>query len=503
MNSLSKPIRAQRDKRNAPPVPPDDWAGKPLRDVLWLLLLPALFLATLFGFDWQPGSIVLYGFTAIFGVLVLASLRKGPEALLAVAIMYMPLSRLYVARFAPGINGTNALELFMIAVWVLSSISSGRKMFAPFPFARMVTVWLLFTLGSLGTAIANIGFSPFVWNYGDAVRGFLDQFIVFFLFVNLIRDKNMARRLVIYMMIAACASYLYGFKEWFGTRGLSNIEKSRLLGPIGQPNEYAAFILYSVAPILAFGAFYFPRWKSIRLVPIGLIALRVLLGTFSRAAYLGLGVEVLVVSFVKSRKFFVMVMLALAGVYFFIPSLVPNSMKARVAQTYEDRTAGGDYDRSAEERLLLWNAALAMTAESPFFGKGFDRFRSLAPEYVAEPTKATDNQNMFLFVTSNMGVPALISLMTIVLAFALRGWSLYRNAEAEIDRVIGLGAVTMVGGLLVVNMFGTHMLDSSVDGFFWVYLAVLAHLWSPKRRDNDNPRAGRGKERVPRARQVP
>lgn len=487
MNSITdstRRLKARGDKATLSIVPePSDsavWAGAPLRDTLRLLALPAVFGLSMTLFRLEPGKLGLYGFALLFGVLLLVSLRKGPEAILATAIIYMPLSKMYVARLAPGINGTNALELLLIAVWIFTAIKNGRKLFSSMPFTKMITIWFVFSILSIFTAIYHIGFNHFRWNYIEPLRVFFDQFVVFFIFVNLIRDKNMARRMFIYMIFAALIAYLYGFKEWFGTRDLSNIEKSRLLGPIGQPNEYAAFIIYSMAPILAWGAYYFPRWKSLILAPFAFIALRVLLGTFSRAAYIALALEVLGVSFVKSKKFLVMVICAITTIYFFIPSLVPNSMTARIDQTYQDRPAGAKYDRSADERLLLWAAAIKMTEDSPFLGHGFDQFSSLAEDYVSAPTKATDNQNMFLYTSSNMGLPALISLLTIIIAFGVRGWKLYKTAQIDIDRVVGLGATTMVTGLMVVNMFGTHMTDTAVVGFFWIYLASMSHLLAKK-----------------------
>lgn len=460
------------------------WAGAPLWRTLRLLALPAAFVIVLVVLHLRPGTIGLYGFAAIFGVLLLASLRHGPESLLAVLVMYMPLQRLYAVELAPGLNGTNLLEILTIGVWIISSAAKRRPLFVRRPFTRMVGVWAALSLLSVPTAMFAIGISAFLWNYSISLRAFIDQFIVFYLFANLIEDKDMARRMIVYMLLSASVSYLYGFHEWFGTRGLSSIAKSRLGGPIAQPNEYAAFVLYTIAPLLALGVFYLPRWKSLRLAPLLLIALRVLLGTFSRAGYLGLAAEVLVAAALKSRKLLVLLGVAAAGVYFFLPQFLPHSMQARVAQTYEDRTLGGSLDRSAEERLLLWDAAVKMSLDSPLLGKGYDQFQRLAESYVSQYTKATDNQNMFLYVSSNMGLPALMAFMTVLLSFGWRGWRLWRRRDAaDIDRIIGLGASTMLAGLLVVNMFGTHMIDSSVDGLFWVYVAVLAHLLPPSASD--------------------
>jgi hypothetical protein len=39
-----------------------------------------------------------------------------------------------------------------------------------------------------------------------------------------------------------------------------------------------------------------------------------------------------------------------------------------------------------------------------------------------------------------------------------------------------MGAASMVGGVLVVNMFGSRMVDVGVSAYVWILLAVLAHL---------------------------
>ncbi|OZB75205.1 MAG: O-antigen polymerase [Thiomonas sp. 14-64-326] len=467
------------------PVENANWAGKELYSILRLLAVPALFVLSIIVFKLHPGKIGLYGFALIFGLLLLVQLRKGPEPLLALVIIYYPLSKLYPVLIAPGINGTNLLELFLISFWVMHAYKNQRKMFNPLPFTRLVGIWFFLSVISVFTAIYHIGLHPFIWNYLLSARGFFDQFIIFFLVVNLIQDKNMARRLIVYMMFSAAVIFLYGIHEWWLTRGASSIEKSRLLGPIGQPNEFAAQIIYSLAPLLAYGAYYFPRWKSWRLAPIVLIGLKVLLAAFSRGAYLAFAMELATLSFVKSKKFFVLVLLVIGTIYFFIPALVPNSMKARVAQTYQDHEVDSKIDKSADSRFLLWDAAIEMAKEDPIFGKGFDQFHSLVPSYVpgfyeGSTGDATDNQNMFLYAASNMGVPSLITLLLIIGALAFRGWFVYKKSTVDIDRIIGLGAVTLVAGLVAVNMFGTHIIDTSVDVFLWIYIAIVAHLFDPK-----------------------
>ncbi|OZB48946.1 MAG: hypothetical protein B7X42_05670, partial [Thiomonas sp. 14-66-4] len=61
---------------------------------------------------------------------------------------------------------------------------------------------------------------------------------------------------------------------------------------------------------------------------------------------------------------------------------------------------------------------------------------------------ATDNQNMFLYAASNMGIPSLLTLLAILAALVWRSWGLYRRGTCDIDRIIGLGAVAIVARLL-------------------------------------------------------
>lgn len=342
----------------------------------------------------------------------------------------------------------------------------------------MVAVWAFLSLLSVPTAMAHIGISEFMWNHTGTLRTWIDQFIIFYAFVNLIRDRNMARRLLVYMMIAAGIVYLQGLQEWFGKIDASSIEKSRLIGPVMQSNEFGALMIYSAAPFLAYGVYYFPRAKAWMAAPVLAIFLRVLLGIFSRAAYIAFAAEALTASYVRSKKFLILVFAALACVYFFVPQLIPNSMQARIGQTYEDRPAGDNYDKSAEQRLILWHAGGNMIAESPLLGKGFDTFHILSKEYVATPVDVNDTHNMYFYIATQMGLPALISLLTIIIALFFRGRRLYYRSERDIDRIIGLGGAVMVPGLLAVNMFGSHMVDTSTDGFFWVYLAIVSHLLS-------------------------
>ena len=127
-------------------------------------------------------------------------------------------------------------------------------------------------------------------------------------------------------------------------------------------------------------------------------------------------------------------------------------------------------------RVVLWDAAIDMTLESPVFGKGFKAFPALKDHYTAYWVKESDNHNMYLYISSQMGIPALLVFLLILYRMFRQGGSIYRSALDSFARTIGMGGATMVAGLLAVNMFGTRMSSINVNGYFWIYLAVMAHL---------------------------
>jgi hypothetical protein len=126
-----------------------DWAGKELYSILKLLAVPALFVLSIIVFKLHPGKIGLYGFALVFGLLLLVQLRKGPEPLLALVIIYYPLSKLYPVLIAPGINGTNLLELFLISFWVIHAYKNKERCSAPCRSRDLVGIWFFLSVISV------------------------------------------------------------------------------------------------------------------------------------------------------------------------------------------------------------------------------------------------------------------------------------------------------------------------------------------------------------------
>jgi O-antigen ligase len=454
------------------------WANGSLRSTLLFLTVLVIFALIVVSQKDPLPSWVLYSFAVTVGIILFLRSLVDAEWLLALVPLYIPLSKQYVVSLAPGINGTNILLIMLVLSWFVLSQRDMQPMFKRLPKTRLVLVWAILSCFSVVTLVfTRGGLSYLLEDVLVDYKAWVDQFVLFFVFVNLIRDGAMARRVVLYMMLGALVVTVIGMQEMLGKLGLNSIEKSRLLGPQQQPNDFGAFLVYSTAPFIGLFLVSIGNWRAWVLLPYLTVVGKLLIMTFSRGAYLGLAVASTMTSYVRGKWFLILTTVLLMAALSIFPELVPESLLDRMSHTKVDNTySGNQLDKSSQSRLVLWDAAANMSLESPLFGKGFGMFPVLKSRYTEQEVVESDTHNMYLYISSQMGIPALISFLLILYATYRAGTGVYRNAEDRFTRAIGLGGVALATGTAAINMFGSRMVNTEVSGYFWIYLAVLVHL---------------------------
>jgi O-antigen ligase len=460
------------------------WAGPDIKSTLLFVTMLGVFLLAVITMQ-LPGW-VLYGVAAVLGVALVIRSCSNPEWLLAAVIIYLPFNRILVAPFAPGINATNVLLLTLLFSWTVIATRNDRPVFAAMPNAKLVGFWAVLTMFSAVTVIFTLGLSYLIEDQFTEFKDWIDQFIIFFAFLNLIRDGKMARRIVVYMMLGALLTLALGIQEMLDKQGLDSIEKSRVFGPQMQPNDFGAFLVYASAPFIALFMNHLYRLRGWILLPILLAMAKVLVATFSRGAYIGMAVAGVAAGYLRGKIFFISSALLALVLIMLMPQLIPASLVERMSQTVVGGGSSQRLDASSQNRMVLWDASIDMMLESPVFGKGFKAFPALKDHYTAYSVKESDNHNMYLYIGSQMGIPALLVFLLILFRMFRQGGSIYRSALDSFARTIGMGGATMVAGLLAVNMFGTRMSSINVNGYFWIYLAVMAHLLVELEKQRDS-----------------
>jgi putative inorganic carbon (HCO3(-)) transporter len=183
----------------------------------------------------------------------------------------------------------------------------------------------------------------------------------------------------------------------------------------GNSNYLALFMVLTIFLSLTLMAFYRSVWQRAILLSLAGGAGYVFFRANSRGASFALAIGLLFLWFIsKARIKNAVLGLVLVGC---------GSLLA--PQSYWDRlntVAHYEEDRSATDRLDLWQIALKLIGEHPVLGVGPDNFTLYAPN---------SPHDAYLQIASEVGVPALLVYITTLLAGLCAVWRVRRFSTRE------------------------------------------------------------------------
>jgi len=479
----------------------EDWPSfKSLQPALVFLCLPVLIIVLSFIMGGLPKP-VLYLSGLIIGVIVAMSVFKSVEITVLCILLYLPFAKLYVIPVLPGLNGTNMIIMLGLgAAFILASREKVPFVVWP-PGSALVISFGVYTALSGITVLQHPGGVSLLMGEILSYKSWLDQFIIYLILVALIRDRESAKRAVIYIMLGSAAVVIFSIPELLEKMGRSSIERSRLLGPQMQSNNFGGFLAYTMLPMLAFFMVYMKEIRAWLTTPYFLIAIQVLITTFSRGAYVALVAGGFMIGYYRGKVFLLGCGILAISIILAFPAVIPDSILARMdgliggggnEVTYSEEEK---LDQSSSTRLLLWEAAGTMMAESPILGKGFKSFQFLKPEYVPAGIVESDPHSMYLYLGSQMGTPALLLFIAIMFYMFKLGRFHSLNKHDNFIRAVGIGGTAIPICYAVVCLFGSRAVALNFTIYFWAYLVVLQVLKKTtdeeKLEKNNEPRAKR------------
>jgi O-antigen ligase len=250
--------------------------------------------------------------------------------------------------------------LFFLLIW---QINIKKVKVLPKGFLIML-IFPLVGLVSLGLNLNFLG-------GGYLVRYvlYLSFFLVSYLLVKskLVASDQMLKIIVIASVVVA----ILGFLQLFFYPDLEPLtlfgfdpHKNRLVSTFLDPNFLGSFLNIS----LAISCYLWFKNKKRQYLFFCLILLIAIFLTFSRSAYLMLLVEISLISFIKSKKLFLLVVLVPILLYLAFPQ-------------FSQRINGAfSLDTSSLERLESWNKGITIFKEKPLWGVGFNNLRQITNE---------------------------------------------------------------------------------------------------------------------------
>ncbi|MFK8075906.1 MAG: O-antigen ligase family protein [Granulosicoccus sp.] len=451
-----------------------------LRPVLLFLCFPAAVVLTSVLMGGLPRPI-LYFSGLLIGIFVLASTFKTVEITIACILIYLPFAKVFVIPVLPGLNGTNMLIMLGFLTAFLRASREKDKFVDWPPGSSLVIFFGAYTALSAFTLLQHAGGGSVLKSEFLSYKSWLDQFVVYLLLAALIRDKAGAKRAMVYTMIGSMLVIFYSIPELLEKMGRSSIEKSRMVGPQLQSNNFGGFIAYTLLPMLAFFMVYIKDLRAWIITPYFIIAFKVLLTTFSRGAYLAIAAGGLLAGYYRGKVFLGMIgVLGVCAVLLF-PSIIPQSLVDRMGGLI-----GGEQeisvpkeeaiDKSSSTRIDMWKAAGKMMAESPVLGKGFKGFAFLKSRYLEVDHTESDPHSMYMYIGSQMGLPALFLFILLMYSMFKMGRFLSQHKDDDFIRAVGIGCAAAAVCYGIINVFGSRAVALNFTVYFWTYMLILQVL---------------------------
>ena len=480
------------------------FAGPAGAPVLGNVLMVAVVVAAAYALS-QGLTRASFGYTmgALAAITLFALVFVRTDFGLYVVVFSMLLSPEFGASSGGGIAEGRTImvrsEDFILIViglaWLAkTAVNKELGIVAKTPLNRPILFYVVANIVStlLGVLWGNVnGTSGFFY-----VLKYVEYFVVYYMIVNNVDDRDQARRLVVAAFLTAAIVSLVGIAQIpSGERVSAPFE-----GEIGEPNTFGGYLLFMIA--IAGGIALETHRMRLRAICVGLMGLMALpfAFTLSRASYLGVVPAFLVLTWLtRQRKFMVGLLLLLVVCSPILAFVAPTPVTQRILYTFEPekgqatvRLGHVAFDPSTSARLISFRAALEGFARRPIFGYGVTGFAFMDAQY-----------SRVLVETGLVGLAAFLALVWAVIKSGMAAFRQLRESE---DRGIALGFVAGTVGLLVHAIGSNTFIIVRIMEPFWFFAGVIVMLPLLARADSRAPAAAppakaggvRGPLRLPR-----
>jgi len=371
---------------------------------------------------------------------------------LAVFVMMLVPHKLWNNMLALGIA-------FLLTVFYVLTLSSGKPM-----GQNVKAIWLPLLFFAFSVALGVLVSAE----KGDSIRVlifFATSFMLCLCVYGTLTDFERINKfmLAVFAMLVVTSAFavlqrIAGIEADASLTDLNLNENmpGRLFGTLGNPNNFAEYLVLIIPIGLAFALNIDDTKKKTGALLLMLLPLLALLGTYSRSSWISFAVSMVVFVVMWNRKsipFWILLVICL------LPFL-PESIWNRIL------TIGNLEDSSSAYRLNIWKGSFDMITDYPLtgIGLGSGAFTEIFPMYALENTKVAPHSHMqFLEVWIEMGIIGLLSFIWLSVALVRRcmkkWWS---TSSSKIKTVMAAGAASM-----------TAIAINGIFEYLWFYPRVM------------------------------
>ena len=360
---------------------------------------------------------------------------------------------------------------------------------------------LLYMAVGVLLVMLNRPFPAIAW---AGYRAQVEYIVWYFILLRLIDDESDAKAMALGFCAVVFLLSLHGIYQYIiavpiPSSWVSQTEmgvRTRVFSLTGSPNIFGSLLVMG-APTAAACMYYFRNgWlKFLALCATGAICLSILF-TFSRGAWVGLVIAVLIFSVYMDKRLLGLLGLAMAGVLILVPSIT-SRLTYLFTNDYAEASAIGG-------RALRWEVGRNLIHEnSPWLGFGLGRFGGAVAMNNQVLDKTDDfsyfyMDNYYLKTLVEMGYLGIIFYIAALIAFAVmavraihacgegRVWDLYDDALTRNTgslKCLAAGLFAGMTGVLVHCYFENIFEEPYMMAYFWGLAACLQRLGAISREN--------------------
>lgn len=253
-------------------------------------------------------------------------------------------------------------------------------------------------------------------------------------------------------------------KKFIGDYGYG--QTIRIHSTLINPNSLGAFLILIIFPLIILTLSNKNKVKT--RIMYGIITLLVMTNIImsgSRNAIIGIGIGLMVLAIIYSRK--IMSVIILMGIGAFS---LPQT-RHRILDIFNKR--------QNESRIKLWKTAMAMIKEHPLGGVGNGNYVTRYNEYVTKyPNLQYNNyknfptHNSYLKIQSELGIVGILSFLGLLACSIKKVYSVPKVTEDSFVKLFYTGFLASMVAFLVMNFFDNMFFIPQITMSYWMAVAI-------------------------------
>lgn len=353
----------------------------------------------------------------------------------------------------------HAMAIGLLAFfWVSKMVILKRWIWRRTPLDLPIALFLIWAL------LSSILSTHPHYSIGEFRTEAVTYFFFFYLVVNQIRDRADIKKILLALMVGSALMASYGIYEYLAQGGNWTNRIIRI-GSLTSDYNYASTYFILAIPVIL----YFlseSLGKPVRFFLFSVLFLMNVFSlyfTFSRAAWLGLVVSSIVLSFFLGKRAILTVSFGL-GTILVLLFMTPQG-KAFYANM------GGSSEQS---RMPAWEFGIGEIVKHPLVGIGYGRknMRATFPEQVEMYNRGLIHlHNVFLETALEMGIPGGGFLIVLMVSLIVRFTTGYRRSTDPSDAWLMAVMTMTVSAYFTRNQFD-HIYVDAPAVLFWILMGL-------------------------------